>query len=225
MPLVCKHLPHHSEHSPLLYVSLEPKHFSSRLGIEDRRLLAFRSLSTSGPTPRSVRQRVKRPTTNIGLRRLPCPLFQLAEGLLDLCAHLLLHVLLELLVIRLERRRSLLLLLDGADVLVPQLAHHEAPHEPIVVFQDTQLAGSDIQFVDQLAALLGDLCVHQLVDVVQELLTLTAEVEGLLLFHVEQVLVLVFADVLGLDAGAELRFAVLEEALAEGVEALVEIVE
>lgn len=115
------------------------------------------------------------------------------------------------------------LLLDGPAILVAELLHHHRLHQAVVVSQDSELPGGYIQLVDQLAALLRDLRIDQLIDVPQELLALSPVVERLLLLHVEQMLVLVLSDMLSLDSAPELDLAVLEQALTENLKALVEV--
>jgi hypothetical protein len=104
-----------------------------------------------------------------------------------------------------------------------QLLRHDLLHESVVVAQDPQLPLSYVQFVEQLATLLGDFGVDQLVDVAEELLALAAVVKGRLLLHVEQVLVLCLPDVLGLNPGAQLGLSILEQALAERLQAVIEV--
>ena len=122
-----------------------------------------------------------------------------------------------------ELRELVPLLLNSPAILVAELLHHHRLHQAVVVSQDSELPGGHIQLVDQLAALLRDLGIDQLVDVAQELLALPPVVECLFLLHVEQVLVLVLSDMLSLDSAPELDLTILEQTLAENLKALVEV--
>mmetsp|Transcript_8153 Transcript_8153/g.12522 ORF Transcript_8153/g.12522 Transcript_8153/m.12522 type:complete len:223 (+) Transcript_8153:1048-1716(+) len=117
----------------------------------------------------------------------------------------------------------ILLFLDRLEVFVAHLFHHHGAHQAVVVFEYAQLSGGDVELVDKLAALLRNFSVDQLVNIIEELLTLASEVERLLLLHVKQVLVLVLADVLSFNPASELSLAVLEESLAEHLQALVKV--
>lgn len=117
----------------------------------------------------------------------------------------------------------ILLLSDRSDVFVAKLLSDHCLHEPVVVSEDTKLARSDVELVNELASFLRNLCIDQFVDVTKELLTLAPVVESLLFFHVEKVLELVLSDVLSFDPSSELAFAVLKKTLAEDLQTLIEI--
>ena len=89
-----------------------------------------------------------------------------------------------------------------------QFFHHHGVHEVVVVAQYPQLSRRNVELVQELASLLRYLSVHEFVDVAEELLTFPPEVEGLLLLHVEQMLVLVLPNVLRLHSTSELGLAV-----------------
>lgn len=51
------------------------------------------------------------------------------------------------------------LFLDRSDVFVTKLLSYHGLHEPVVVSQDTEFAGSHIELVNELTSFLGNLCI------------------------------------------------------------------
>ena len=238
MLLLSEHALHHRENFVFSDVALEAKHLAERLGIElvatflpvTVWALRCRRLVGRGPRLDSSEARGRSPCSSCNRDTGVClpPLLvdllvELLEGGLYRC-HCLPGDQFLLLRVTLPELGDLVLLgLDRPAILAAELLHHHCLHQAVVVSQDSELSRGDIQFVDQLAALLRDLGIDQLVDVAQELLALSPVVDRLLLLHVEQVLVLVLSDMLSLDSAPQLGLTVLEQTLAENLQALVEV--
>jgi hypothetical protein len=100
---------------------------------------------------------------------------------------------------------------------------HHFLHQEEVVLQHAQFSAGHIQLVNDLAPLLGQFGVDEFVDFSHVQITLRSVVEPLLLFHVNQVLVLESPELFCFRARAQLSFSVFKQTPAEELEALVEI--
>lgn len=107
--------------------------------------------------------------------------------------------------------------------LMSDFLSHQLLHLVVMILESPQFTTGAVQLVDHLVTLGRHLRINDRVNIGQETLELLLVVESFHLTQVDQMVVLLLPDRLGLAPASQLGFAVLDELLAEDLEAVVEI--